>query len=136
MSKKLFSEKEIKLLSKNEYVVKVSSKAITYSFEFKKKFIEEYKLGKLTRLIFEEAGFDLEILGIKRVKTAGERWRKTFKKNGELGLKDSRKKTSGRPIKRELSNHEKIKRLEAQIKYLKVENEFLKKLDKIERGDA
>ena len=136
MSKKLFSNKEVKALSKNKYVVKVSNKAITYSFEFKKKFIEEYKLGKLPRLIFVEASFDIDVLGIKRVKTAGDRWRKAFKKNGELGLKDSRKQSSGRPVERELTNSEKIKRLEAQIQYLKAENEFLKKLDEIERGDA
>ncbi len=35
MSKKLFTEKEIKLLSKNKYVKYVSSKGITYTDEFK-----------------------------------------------------------------------------------------------------
>ncbi len=136
MAKKLFSDKEVRLLAKNKYIVKVSNKAITFSFEFKKKFIEEYKLGKLPRLIFKEAGFDIEILGMKRVETAGKRWRKAFKENGELGLKDTRKGKSGRPLERKLTDLEKIKRLEAQIKYLEIENEFLKKLDEIERGDA
>ena len=136
MSKKLFSDKEVKLLSKNENVVKVSDKSITYNLEFKRKFIEEYKAGKLPRLIFEEAGFDVEILGLKRIQTAGNRWRKAFKKDGESGLKDSRKLNSGRPLERELTDSEKIKRLEAEIKYLKIENEFLKKLDEIERGNA
>lgn len=136
MSKKLFSDKEIKLLSKNKNVVKVSNKSITYNFEFKKKFIEEQKTGKLPRLIFEEAGFNVEVLGKRRIETAGNRWRKAFKENGELGLKDSRKPGSGRPLERVLSDPEKIKRLEAQIEYLKIENEFLKKLDEIERGDV
>lgn len=136
MSKKLFSDKEVISLSKNKYVAKVSNKAITYSFEFKKKFVEEYKLGKLSRLIFEEAGFDVEILGKKRIEAAGTRWRREFKIGGELALKDSREASSGRPLERELTESEKIKRLEAQIKYLKAENEFLKKLDEIERGDA
>jgi transposase-like protein len=136
MSKKLFANTEVKLLSKNKYVVKVSNKSITYSFEFKKKFIEEYKLGKIPRAIFEEADFDAEILGKKRIQMASRRWRKAFKENGELGLKDSRKINSGRSVERELTDSEKIKRLEAEIKYLKIENEFLKKLDEIERGDA
>lgn len=136
MSKKLFSDKEVKFLSKNKNIVKISNKSITYSFEFKRKFIEKYKAGKLPRLIFEEAGFDVEILGKKRIQTAGNRWRKVFKKDGELGLKDSRKLSSGRTLERELSDSEKIKRLEAQIKYLEIENEFLKKLDEIERGDV
>jgi len=35
MSKKLFTEKEIKILSKNQYVKTISSKGITYTEEFK-----------------------------------------------------------------------------------------------------
>lgn len=136
MSKKLFSDTEMKTLSKNKYVTKVSSKAITYSFEFKKRFVEEYKKGKLARLIFEEAGFDVEVLGRKRIEASGSRWRREFNQGGELALKDSRKLGSGRPLERELTDAEKIKKLEEQIKYLEIENEFLKKLDKIERGDV
>ena len=136
MSKKNFSDKEVSRLAKNQNILKVSNKSITYSFEFKKKFIDEYKLGKTTRVIFEEAGLDIEILGKRRIETASNRWRKAFKEKGELGLKDTRKKFSGRSVSRELTDSEKIKRLEAQIEFLKIENEFLKKLDEIERGNA
>ena len=136
MSKKKFSDREVSRLAKNKNILKISNKSITYTFEFKRKFINEYKLGKLPRIIFEEAGLDVEILGNRRIETASNRWRKAFKKRGELGLKDSRKGSSGRPSTRELTDSEKIKRLEAQIEYLKIENEFLKKLDEIERGNA
>ena len=136
MSKKNFSDKEVSRLAKNQNILKVSNKSITYSFEFKKKFIDEYKLGKTTRVIFEEAGLDIEILGKRRIETASNRWRKAFKEKGELGLKDTRKKFSGRSVSRELTDSEKIKHLEAQIEFLKIENEFLKKLDEIERGNA
>ena len=136
MSKKLFSDTEVAKLSKNKNISKVSNKAITYTFEFKKNFIDKYKIGKLPRIIFEEAGFDLDILGMKRIETASKRWRKKFEDSGQIGLIDTRKTCSGRPLQRELTESEKIKRLEAQIEYLKIENEFLKKLDKIERGDA
>ena len=34
MSKKLFNQKEIKILSKNINVIKISEKSITYSTEF------------------------------------------------------------------------------------------------------
>ena len=136
MSKKLFSDIEIIKLSKNINVSKVSNKAITYNFEFKREFIKKYKIGKLPRIIFEEAKFDIEILGMKRIETASKRWRKAFKDNGELGLMDARKTSSGRPLKRRLTDSEKMKRLEAQVEYLKIENEFLKKLDEIERGDV
>jgi len=134
MSKKLFNEKEIKILTKNKNVSKVSMKAITYSLEFKEKFIAEYSKGKFPRIIFEENGFDIEIIGIERIKTAATRWKKSYAKDGFLGLKDSRKDYSGRPKSRELTDAEKIVKLEAKIKLLEIENEFLKKLKKMRRG--
>jgi len=136
MSKKLFSNVEVVNLSKNINVSKVSNKSITYSYEFKKRFICKYKNGKSSRVIFEEAGFDINVLGLRRIEMASNRWRKAFSNNGGLGLMDSRKTALGRPIKRPLTDSEKIKRLEIQVEYLKMENDFLKKLDEIERGDA
>ncbi|MGU8968190.1 HTH domain-containing protein, partial [Clostridium perfringens] len=73
MSKKLFTSEEIKILSQNKYVKKVSSKGITYNDEFKRLFIVESKNGKLPRQIFEENGFDIEILGMHRVHSASKR---------------------------------------------------------------
>lgn len=67
MSKKIFNQKEIKILSKNINVIKISEKSITYSTEFKENFIEEYSNGKLPRIIFKKNGFDIEMIGIKRV---------------------------------------------------------------------
>ncbi|SHJ77308.1 hypothetical protein SAMN02745912_01030 [Paramaledivibacter caminithermalis DSM 15212] len=134
MSNKIFTEKEVKLLSQNKYVKKVSMKAITYTDEFKRIFISENEKGKLARDIFETHGFDIDILGINRVKSASKRWRKAYKNNGVIGLKDTRKQNSGRPREKELSLEEKYERLKAQNNLLKAENELLKKLDMIERG--
>ena len=53
MSKIIFSDKQIKKLEKNIYVKKVSQKAITYTFEFKEKFIVEYRNHRLPRHIFQ-----------------------------------------------------------------------------------
>ena len=66
MSKLTFSEKDIETLSKNPNVLRVSDKSITYSDDFKRHFIEEYLQGKLTRVIFKEAGFNTEVLGCRR----------------------------------------------------------------------
>ncbi len=134
MSKKLFTEKEIKILSKNKNILKISSKSIVYALEFKEKFIEEYSKGKLPRIIFQENGFDIEILGIKRVEQSAQRWKKSYNKDGLLGLKDSREHSSGRPKNRELTDTEKMEKLEAKIRLLEIENEFLKKLKKMRRG--
>lgn len=132
MSKKLFKEKDIKILSKNKYIKNISEKAITYSDEFKKLFIEQSNKGILPRVIFESVGIDVDIIGKNRLKTFAYRWRKKIKK-GEL-LEDNRKLRSGRTLNRDLSLEEQISRLEAKNKLLEAENELLKKADMIERG--
>ena len=133
MSKVIFNDKQIKLLAKNPNVLRVSDKAITYSEEFKNKFIEENSKGILPRKIFEDNGFDIEIIGLKRIEQSAARWRKKYRDMGVLGLKDSRTSNSGRPLLRELTAQEEIERLKAKISLLEIENEFLKKLDEIER---
>ena len=134
MSKNLFTATEIEILSNNRYVKSVSSKGVTYTDVFKRIFIAENENGKLPRQIFEENGFDIEVIGIVRVQRAASRWRTAYNKSGVLGLRDTRKENSGRPTTKELSLEEKNTRLEAQIQLLKAENELLKKLDMMERG--
>ena len=134
MSKKTFTEKEIKQLSANRYVRSISSKGITYTDEFKRIFMAEKEKGKFAREIFEECGFDAEVLGMDRIRAASRRWQKAYMENGVLGLCDTRPGNSGRPREKELSLEEKNARLEAQINLLKAENELLKKIRFAERG--
>ncbi len=96
MTKKLFAEKEVQILSKNRYVKSVSQKGITYTDEFKRIFIEENEQGKPPRIIFEECGFDIDIIGLQRIVSSGNRWRTSYKQNGVFGLRDTRKENSGR----------------------------------------
>lgn len=70
MTIKLFTEKEVKILSKNPYVKLVSLRGITYTHEFKCIFIEENEKGN----IFEASGFDVEIIGIQQVESSGNRY--------------------------------------------------------------
>lgn len=134
MSKKIFTKEEIEILLQNKYVVKVSSKGITYSDEFKRLFITENQSGKYAKQIFKECGFDINILGKERINSSGKRWRCTYRKNGISGLRDTRKENSGRPSEKELSLEEKYKKLQAKVKLLQSENDFLKKLEMLERG--
>jgi len=133
MSNKIFTKEEIELLSKNKYVRHVSAKGITYTDEFKRIFICENEKGKLPRVIFEECGFDISILGMHRVHSCAKRWRVSYRKEGVLGLQDTRKENSGRPREKDLTIEEKYERLLAQNNLLKAENELLKKLDMLER---
>ena len=133
MSKKLFTDQEQKILRKHPYVKAVSEKGITYTDEFKAIAIKRYEDGKSSREIFEDAGFDIDIVGIQRVHSALKRWRAAYRDRGLSGLEDTRKYHSGRPLKRELSLEEKYARLEAQNTLLRAENELLKKIELAER---
>ncbi|MGO4500096.1 hypothetical protein AB4114_29900 [Paenibacillus sp. 2RAB27] len=125
MSKKIFTDNEIKSLSINPYDTDA----------FKQLFITENGKGKLPREIFEECGFDVTVIGIQRVRSSGKRWRASYQENGVLGLQDTRSQGSGRPLTRELTMEEKYARLEAQNNLLKAENELLKKIRFAERRE-
>lgn len=133
MSKKIFSSAQIKKLSKNKYVKNITEKGITYTNEFKMHFIAEYEIGKTPRQIFEDAGFNIDIVGIERVKSSSRRWRKSYNDKGVMGLDDTRTLNSGRTINRELTLEQILAKKDAEIKYLKAELELVKKLEISER---
>ena len=56
---------------------------------------------------FEECGFDIDIIGLQRIVSSGNRWRTSYKQNGVFGLRDTRKENSGRKSERELTLEEK-----------------------------
>lgn len=134
MSKKCFTDKEVKLLMNNKHVKSVSNKAITYQDSFKELVVLKTTDGKPVREVFEDAGFDIEVIGFKRAEAAASRWRSAYKKSGIAGLKDTRKTNSGRTLNKTLTLAEQNKRLEARLKLLEAENELLKKVYLMERG--
>ena len=80
-------------------------------------------------------GFDLDIIGKGLPRKRLYQWRKIYNESGEMGLTlDNRGKSrvEGSSSK-ELSMEEKLKKAETRIKYLEVENDFLKKLEELER---
>lgn len=133
MCKITFTTKEIDTLRNNSNVHCVSERSITYTDDLKNKFIDEYLAGKLPRQIFEENGFNVDVIGIKRVEQSAHRWKKAYEKNGLIGLADSRKTASGRSLKRELTPAEVIERQKARIELLEGQVELLKKLETTER---
>lgn len=133
MSKKHFNKYERERLALNPHVLRVSEKSITYADEFKRLFIDQYMSGRTPREIFEANGFDVEMLGIKRVEQCADRWKKAYEKDGITGLADSRKEAALRPSQRPLSPEEIIAKQEAKIKLLEAQLAYVKKLDKNER---
>lgn len=133
MSKILFTDTQVKRLSKNKWIKNITNKGITYTDEFKYKLVkecEDYK--KFPQEVFRDCEIDPEIVGMKRINDSAYRWRKQLNSDGEI--KDTRKGSSGRPLEHELSDKEKLERAEAKIKLLEAENELLKKNELIEMG--
>jgi transposase len=122
-------------LEANPNVLHVLEKNITFDPSFKLGAVKAYQAGKTPMEIFLEAGFDVDMLSLGKPKHSLKRWRDTYAAHGEAGLLEERrgKGSSGRPTSKELSTEEKLKRAEAKIKLLEVENDFLKKLKALER---
>ena len=133
MSKILFTDSQVKKLSKNKWIRNISNKAITYTDEFKIKLVKECEnFKKFPKDIFRECDIDPEIVGECRIHNVAFKWRKQYKDKGIIA--DTRKGSSGRQLERELSDKEKLKRAETKIKLLEAENELLKKNELIEMG--
>ena len=113
-----FTEEQLKELEANENIDCVLNNQLWYTQKFKNKAIEEYAQGKTARQIFEEAGFNLQILS-KRPDYASKmlsKWRLAKKNNIHYPKKKIKEKQSA------------YQKLLARNEYLEAENEFLKKL--------
>ncbi|MBT2684957.1 HTH domain-containing protein [Bacillus sp. ISL-37] len=135
MSKNIYNEFQIKELEKNPNVLSASERSISYSPEFKLKAVMDYKSGKIPTQIFIEQGFDLDMIGKEQPKRCLKRWRDSYERFGEEGFLTERrgKGSTGRPSSKQLSVEEKLRKAEARIKFLEAENDFLKKLEELER---
>ena len=131
MGNKYFTDEQLKELLKNPYVKNASNKSITYTEEFKEYFVAAYDTGKTPSEILRNSRFDVRALGQDRIDNISRRFRKMSKR--EEGFNDMRKDASGRPLTRTLTSDEEIARLQHQVKYLKQENEFLKKMNFLNR---
>lgn len=137
MSDKLFDPEARARILQNRNVLRVSELKITYCPDFKVKAVRaNLDEGKPPQVIFVDAGFDLDLIGHKTPYRCLRNWRAIFTERGEEGLRNDQRgrKSTGRPVERELTVEDQLRRAEARIRYLEKENELLKKLDAIERG--
>jgi transposase-like protein len=129
MSTHIFSEEEVHELQQNPHVVKCTDRSITYTFEFKKRALELYQQGVNSKEIWRRAGFDTDTWRKHYAKDRIHNWKTMVKKKGMGGLAETRGlKATGRPKTKGVSDADRIKRLELQVKYLKAENDFLAQL--------
>jgi len=67
MSKKTFSEQEIRRLKKNPYTHKVTAKTIRFTVAFKEEFWQRYQSGDAPTQIIKALGYDEEMFGVHRI---------------------------------------------------------------------
>jgi len=118
---------EIRILSENEYVTKVTENRITYSNEFKLLFINEYFSGKTPSQIFIDAGFDVEILGTKRIERCSYRWREANASSCLGNKKENNNFYESRHINNVLELNKIINEQQAEIEKLRKKVEALEK---------
>lgn len=129
MSKRIFTSEQMEILKRNPYVKDCSERSILYSKDFKIKAVKQYEEGMTSKEIFDKAGFDLKIIEKDTPKGCLKRWNRIYKKKGIVGLeKDFRGINGGRRKTIKIIEKDRIKRLEAEVAYLKAENDFLIKL--------
>ncbi|MDE5617786.1 MAG: hypothetical protein K2I36_03010 [Ureaplasma sp.] len=133
MGNKYFTNEQVEELKRNEYVKKVSEKSITYTEEFKERFLLEYNSGKPLSQILIEMGFDPKVLGERRVSNIVQRIKEQSLR--PEGFKDTRadNPNMGRPSTRDLAPDEIIAKQKAEIEMLKAKVEYLSDLKRLER---
>ena len=94
MARGMLSSAEMEILQKNPYVEDVNRQRILYTYEFKCFFMEQYLAGKRPVDIFRQAGFDVPMLGEKRIERATARWRAMYAANGMEALRGQVKATA------------------------------------------
>ena len=129
------SKELVKTLNEHPYVEKATEWTITFTPAFKQWAYDEYYRGKSMREIFAEAGFDIEQLGIKRIENFRNRLMQ--KADDTTGFKDKRKdKSLQAPPSTEAQMMKRIRELEHRNAYLEQENDFLIKIQELEKASG
>lgn len=125
----------VEKLNEHPYVDKATEWTVSFSAEFKQLAYDEYYRGKSMREIFAEAGFDVEKLGGRRIDSF--RVHLMQKAGDETGFADKRKdKSLQSPPGTEAQMMKRIRELEYRNAYLEQENDFLKKIQELEKDCA
>lgn len=135
---KEYTAKEMKILKANPYTFKVTKKKLYFTAEFKEIFWTGYQAGTAPRKLLEDMGYDLVMFSQKQIDSLVQR----IKKQAQSGYGFTQGEKRTRRRKDETVNTENIlsgsPNITAQIwnevKYLRQEVEFLKKIVKTENA--
>lgn len=132
---KEYTVKEMKLLKANPYTFKVTKNKLYFTVEFKETFWISYQAGIAPRKLLLDMGYDLEIFGQKQIDSivqsikgqAQNGYGMTQGENRMRRKKDERIRMEGTSE----SSQEISVQIWNELKYLRQEVEFLKKIIKM-----
>ena len=137
---KEYTAREMKLLKANPYTFKVTKNKLYFTIEFKETFWTAYEAGMAPRKILEDLGYDLEMFGQKQIDSMVQRLkRQAWSRNGfRQGENRTRRKKDGLSIQEGVTEHSKetLENILNEVKYLRQEVEFLKKIVRTENTAA
>ena len=137
---KEYTAKEMKLLKANTYTFKVTKNKLYFTIEFKEAFWTAYQAGMAPRKILNDFGYDLEIFGQKQIDSIVQSSkRQAQSKTGfTQGENRERRKKAEITIPEGVNENSKATLLSIlnEVKYLRQEVDFLKKIVKTENTAA
>lgn len=137
MGKHKYTEKQRAELQENVYVKRCGAAEISFTKDFKLLAIKQYNEDGMTpREIFIKAGLDLSVIGTHLPNNRLSEWNQIYKAKDHFGFREGLGKSERRVSKAktiDLTDADRIKRLEATVAYLKAENSFLAKLRAMRR---
>lgn len=131
-----YTVKEMKLLKANPYTFKVTKNKLYFTIEFKEAFWTAYQAGMAPRKILEDLGYDLDMFGQKQIDSIVQRVK--YQAQSGKGFRqgenrDRRKKDElSIPEGTSIESKEALTSILNEVKYLRQEVDFLKKIVKIE----
>lgn len=133
MKTKRFTEDELTELRSNPYTYKATPGKIQFTAAFKERFWKEYNAGKRPEDIVKDCGYDPEILGRSRITGIQLHIREQFIQDGGFheGRRPGAAPQSGDKSEAAVSPEEEMRQLKSEVKYLRQEVDFLKKISSV-----
>ncbi len=137
---KEYTAREMKLLKANPYTFKVTKNKLYFTIEFKETFWTAYQAGMAPRKILQDLGYDLEMFGQKQIDSMVQSMKRQAESgNGfRQGENRTRRKKDELSIQEEAAaeSKETLENILNEVKYLRQEVEFLKKIVRTENTAA
>ena len=134
MTTKRFTKDEIKDLANNPFTFSVSENMICFTLEFKELFWSYYQSGMQPTAIFTRMGYDPNVLGERRIGNIAHRIRKAISSGQgfDVGCGQGPRPKPKPKNYDEMLPEVAIASMNYELKYLRQEVEFLKKLYALE----